>query len=278
MTSSFPRTKRSTASDARILLHELNIKSPPIKPREIVKQLGILLQEVNAADRYDGWIIQHDGTAAISLNKDIPSEERKNFTIAHELGHFQISTHTRQPHCLRKDIGAFSIVNEEAEANEFAAELLMPEDLVRPIAEEGEIGLDKIQEIADTFETSLTSSAFRYITYTPYLVALVICERKQVKYFRLSPELFKKRCAFLERGSTLDKNCLAIDAFDVDGNVFKSENDRDSVLPSVWFLEMDDTKVNCFEETRGLPGINQTISLVWLEEKEDFSLDEDGDE
>lgn len=273
---SFTREKGTAAFHAKTLLHELSLKTPPIRPREIVKRLEVLLQEVDAADRFDGWILQVDGAAAICINRAIASEPRKSFTIAHELGHFRLSWHNRQPQCLRQDIEALhSLKTEEAEANEFAAELLMPEDMVRPMAEQGEIGFARIQEIADRFETSFTSSAYRYIRHTPYLAALVICEQRRIKNVQLSAELFSTKRRFAERGTPLSSNCLAIDLFDAAGHVTKSSTNSDSVLPSVWFPETEDTAVRCYEETRGLPAIDQSVSLIWIEEVEPFVLDDE---
>jgi Zn-dependent peptidase ImmA (M78 family) len=275
---SFTHEKGTAAFHAKTLLHELSLKTPPIRPREIVKRLEVLLQEVDAADRFDGWILQVDGSAAICINRAIASEPRKNFTIAHELGHFRLSWHNRQPQCLRQDIEAIrSAKTEEAEANEFAAELLMPEDLVRPLVEQGDIGLGGIQQIADAFETSFTSSAYRYIQFTPYPAALVICEQRKIKHVSLSEALRQTRRPFAERGAALNQNSLAVDFFDTTGNITKTAMDRYTVLPSVWFPEAGDMDFTCYEETRGLPALRQTVSLVWIEDAPSSPSDE-GDE
>lgn len=279
---SFTREKGTAAFHAKTLLQELKLKTPPIRPREVVKQLQVLLHEVDAVDRFDGWILQVDGSAAICINRAIASEARKNFTIAHELGHFRLPWHTRQPQCLRQDIEAFyssSVKTEEAEANEFAAELLMPEDLARSLVEEGNIGLEGIQQVADTFKTSYTSSAYRYIQFTPYPAALVICEQRKIKYVSLSGALRQTRWRFADRGTALSQNSMAIDFFDTSGNVTKTKVDRYTILPSVWFPEAGDMDFTCVEEARGLPALNQTVSLVWIEDKSPSSpSSDDGDE
>ena len=267
--------------EAKVLLHKLSITSPPIRPREIVKRLELLLKETDAGDRFDGWILQANGTAAICINSAISSEARKNFTIAHELGHFRLSWHSRQPQCLKKDIGIISAIKtEEAEANEFAAELLMPEDMVRPLINSEEIGLGAIQKIADTFETSFTSSAFRYIQLTGYPAALVICEGRKVKQVSLSNTLREMRYKPIERETDLSAHSLAIDFFSDSGVVVKTQADRCTILPSVWFPEVSNDDFTCMEEVRGLPAINKTVSLVWVEENQTSasSYDEDEDD
>ena len=275
---SFTREKGSAAFHAKSLLHELGLKTPPIRPREIVRRLGVLLQETDGGDRFDGWILQADGSAAIGINRAITSEPRKNFTIAHELGHFRLSWHNRQPKCFGQDIEAIrSVKTDETEANEFAVELLMPEDIARPLVEGGDIGLAGIQQIADTFEASFTSSAYRYIALTPYPAALVICEQRKIKHVSFSDALRQTRRPFVERGMDLGQNSLAADFFDPSGNVTKTAVDRYTILPSVWFLGAGDAEFTCFEETRGLSALKQTVSLVWIEGGTS-ALSSDGDE
>lgn len=72
----------------------------------------------------------------IMINKTIDNLGRKNFTIAHELGHYFLS------HQLHQNLG-FCSVNDiteeghqqnpiEREANYFASSLLMPEEKIKP--------------------------------------------------------------------------------------------------------------------------------------------------
>ncbi len=64
----------------------------------------------------DGLLVMVDGLPTIGFNGDI-SWVRQRFTIAHEIGHLLLG-HT----CSELDIDK----DAEAEANQFAAELLMP--------------------------------------------------------------------------------------------------------------------------------------------------------
>lgn len=122
---------------AKQLLSELNITAPPVNVREVIKSVGISVAEApNEDDGMSGLILKADDKTLIGLNADHP-ENRKRFTLAHELGHYKLHS---------KDIfvdpeNNFSVKYrtkkngnydpEEAEANAFAAELLMPEDWVR---------------------------------------------------------------------------------------------------------------------------------------------------
>lgn len=72
--------------------------------------------------------IYSDGTFEIFLPIS-SSEVRDNFTIAHELGHLML--HSGWPNQTAACFGRSGSNRMEWEANWFAAEVLMPEDLVR---------------------------------------------------------------------------------------------------------------------------------------------------
>lgn len=265
----------STEHYARSLLRELDIKTLPINPREIIKRLGIALHEVDAADRFDGCIMRVEEAAAIVLNASISSKERKSFTLAHELGHYKIPHHSKNIQCLREDIETFSTAKVmEKEANEFAAELLMPEAIIQPLIEESEIGFEAIKSLARQSETSLTSTSYRFLRHTPYLAALITAKAGKITNAVLSPELYRQQRKYtFDGGSTLNKNSVIFDYFNKSGEVILSELKRMPILPSVWFPSLDSSMVECFEETIGSQKFQTALSLIWIEEK-DADLDE----
>jgi hypothetical protein len=94
---------------------------------------------------------------------------RRNFTIAHELGHYvlghriasgdELAPTERTPY-------------QEREADVFAAELLMPEDFVaRHVAMPATLAT--VRTIVDTFRTSIVAAARRYVEMTDASCALV---------------------------------------------------------------------------------------------------------
>ncbi len=102
---------------------------------------------------------------------------RTRFSIAHELGHFYLERHNEY---LRKggrkhgSKGEFS--NDyitEREADSFAANLLMPGFLIEELVNEGELSIDRIEELAGTFKTSLLSTARRAVAVSDFPCAVV---------------------------------------------------------------------------------------------------------
>ncbi len=111
-------------------------KSLPIPIETIVSNQGIKLLSYDLGEGMSGVLIIEQGEATIGYNKN-EHRVRNRFTIAHELGHFML--HKEKDLFVDKDFKIMfrtipsNDVNEihEKEANEFAASILMPEDLLR---------------------------------------------------------------------------------------------------------------------------------------------------
>jgi Zn-dependent peptidase ImmA (M78 family) len=109
---------------ARKLLKHAKVKDVPISLWKIIEylkpqhELEVLRFSLGAVD---GILVVHEGLPTIGFN---PSTAwvRRRFTIAHEIGHLLLG-HT----CTDPDIEN----DPEAEANQFAAELLMPLAILR---------------------------------------------------------------------------------------------------------------------------------------------------
>ena len=102
---------------------------------KIAKAENIKLREVTGSDNFLGSLVKSPkGSLYICVNSGIENIGRKNFTLAHELGHFVLEhhLHTSSFICNESDIaeeGDASTPNER-EANYFASCFLLPRDRV----------------------------------------------------------------------------------------------------------------------------------------------------
>jgi Zn-dependent peptidase ImmA (M78 family) len=111
-------------------------KSLPIPIETIVANHGIKLLSYDLGEGISGVLIIEQGEATIGYNKN-EHRVRNRFTIAHEFGHYML--HKEKDLFVDKDFKVMfranpsNDINEkhEKEANEFAASILMPEDLLR---------------------------------------------------------------------------------------------------------------------------------------------------
>jgi Zn-dependent peptidase ImmA (M78 family) len=106
-----------------------------------------------------------DGSGVIGVNSEHP-KTRQRFTIAHEIGHLllhgeeEFHIDEKAPLALRDEVSSQAIDPREIEANQFAAELLMPDTLVRAsvgalIAAEANITAeDAIERLAREYRVS----------------------------------------------------------------------------------------------------------------------------
>lgn len=105
---------------ARKLLKDAKISEIPVSLQKILdyvkSQQDLSILKFNFGDKISGMLVNLGESAAIGFNPD-NSWVRRRFTIAHELGHLYMG-HTCG--------GEGKTSTSETEANQFAAELLVP--------------------------------------------------------------------------------------------------------------------------------------------------------
>lgn len=174
--------------EARKLLEEVGFSSLPIIPRKICEQLEIEYLE-KPLKKFDGILVIDALQGMICVNSSINENGRKNFTGAHELGHYCMDgLDSNQFYCPRNAIGSASSNNSpmELRANEFAAELLMPRSLYQDIVDSHEPGWDGIKILSGMSETSDLATMIRYLDLTDEKCAMLVCENGKIAWFRKS--------------------------------------------------------------------------------------------
>lgn len=125
--------------EARRILSEFGVCEAPVPVEELVSPLGAQLSLKPLEGDISGMLYR-DGERTILGVNSADSHVRQRFTIAHELGHLVL--HKGRPIIVEKLVrinlrstSSLASVSEEREANSFAAELLMPAELVREAAQ-----------------------------------------------------------------------------------------------------------------------------------------------
>lgn len=136
-------------------------RKAPVDVRNLAKELDIRIIEKTLPDEESGSIEKSDDQYVITVNST-HSENRKRFTIAHELGHFML--HDRlinngifDNKLFRRDKNSRNekVTNfHETEANIFAANLLMPAGLVFSLIKEEGIDYEEHANLAKKLEVS----------------------------------------------------------------------------------------------------------------------------
>ena len=181
-------------SAARAVLRQRGGASVPVDVAAIVNEFGIDLQGTNKlGNSASGCLMRVGTTFGILFDASVPSVGFQRFTIGHELGHFRMTHHHQALFPAgalhQSDPGFVSNRWHELEADHFAAELLMPRDPFVAAIDRHTPGLDAVREIAEEFETSLTSTAIRFAKLSSEPVAAVVSQDRAVRYCWVSEAL-----------------------------------------------------------------------------------------
>lgn len=172
------------------LLEELGINSFPIQPENIIDSLKIFRKEHPFKSIEGCFILSPHGQACIFVNSKIKGTRRKNFTYAHELGHFCLDVlNEKENSCRKSDIGNVSkgLNQNEINANIFASHLLLPGFLIKNEIKNIDPDWKALFKWADTSGVSLTTMACRFMELTNHICLLaIINHNKVVKYFKKS--------------------------------------------------------------------------------------------
>jgi Zn-dependent peptidase ImmA (M78 family) len=219
-----------------------------------------LIKEVDRTG-FDGALVRDmDSQKGIVLVKASTREEsRKRFTVAHEIGHFVISTHKNKENlCAGSDLESWSdrLVPTEIEANEFAVEFLLPNKLVKGIFPQSAPSLTAIGKVAATFQTSLTATLRRFLGVTDLACAMVWIEKERTWMQRS-----KGFGAFIRLDEIPFENSLA-------SRLLKGQSVPDSpaeVEAGQWLNERDAEGVSqLFEHSIHLKNYGAVLTLLWI--------------
>ncbi|WP_421292117.1 ImmA/IrrE family metallo-endopeptidase [Aeromonas veronii] len=150
----------------RHLLNNVWDRRLPVEPVQFAHALGYDVVIINPVESnpqnqgISGYAAVENGRPVVAYSlSEHPNRQR--FTIAHEIGHHLLG-HTQNGRCLRDGPGNYSTninYSIEAEANEFAAQLLMPEEAVRILIERR--GVTNVTELANAFNVSEAAMYYR---------------------------------------------------------------------------------------------------------------------
>jgi Zn-dependent peptidase ImmA (M78 family) len=152
---------------ARRLLRELREVAPPTDLDSIAANLGIeVVRKHGLPEDVSGFLLRTEGRTFCVLNRS-HSRTRNRFTLAHEVGHFLLHPKKESYDLMARDSrSAEGVHRHEIEANIFAAELLMPANLLRTrVAEPLDPFLPtfdlRIMELARLFGVSREAMTYR---------------------------------------------------------------------------------------------------------------------
>ena len=161
---------------AAALINRMNIRSAPVPVERMAKVLGAELRYKPFDAKLSGMIYIKDGVPIIGINS-LHHPNRQRYSIAHEIGHLELhrdlittAVHVDKqfpvrPRVLSRDSSSSDGTDMiEIEANQFAAELLMPKDFLEEALAERTFDIDDqtpVIELAKKFRVSKEALEWR---------------------------------------------------------------------------------------------------------------------
>lgn len=160
---------------------------------------------------FEGALYAVDGDGrrewALIYNAAIPVPGRVRFTVAHELGHYILHRQSSDSfECSQEDMLRWESKERqvEAEADAFAACLLMPIDDFRTRIGHDVVDLDLLQDCAQRYGVSLTAAVLKWLEFTPQRAVLVVSRDGYILWARSSQSAFRSGAYFKTRGCVVN--------------------------------------------------------------------------
>jgi len=240
------------------LLQRYSIDEPGFNIDDLAFAMDIDVREGGLEDA-DAWLFRRkNGKGIIRLNSNTFNRQRRRFSIAHELGHWEMHPNLKQgKFCTAENLSDYIKSPEEIEANWFAATLLMPRFMIRDYITGGDADFKLIDRITDEFKTSRTAAARRFIELTTQRAILISSTNGKVNWHVKSPAA---KFYALESLTVLPESLTA--------RVIASKTnppESESLPPEIWLRENPVHAVEeLFEDVRYSERLNTALTLLWF--------------
>lgn len=257
------------ASEARAratalqVLKECMADAPECLDVYAIAFLRNVLVEEGVLQGAQGRLVVRDGRGKVRIDDSIPEPGRKRFVAAHELGHFELHRSKDMPlfSCKAEYFDLWRRTNPaaEREANAFAAEFLMPKYMFEPQCAGYLPTVEAVAGLAETFQTSLTATALRFLDVTPE-VCLVVCSVGGAVQWSVASKSSEYR---IPSGQPLSPDTYAYDFF----RGRPLPRGRQEVLAAAWLPK---TRVKrgatLYEDSIGMPAYHSVLTILHVED------------
>lgn len=206
----------------------------PVALEPIATAVGIVEIAGQDTDSFEGVLITDAAKSRGSIAYNAASSvQRRRFTIAHELGHFLMPLHGANAQCVKTDMGVFvtkdASLRREAEANRFAAALLMPRRLFQTTSRRlGEPEVEHILALADLYAVSKEAAVRRYVELCDDPCAVIFSQNGVVRRTYKTANL---PAISLRRDTSLPRQCASMQNSHLVGRISECTETE----PSLWF-------------------------------------------
>lgn len=212
----------------------------------------------------EGKIVSVGGKSIITINSNIAFESKRRFAAAHELGHYEMHRNLK-PIFTDTDeqlMDWYKGGPHEMEANQFAAEYLMPSEMFYKECKGKKFDFRVIEYLATRFMVSKTAAILKFVKRGNHPVFIVYCKDNKMKWWEKSSDFYHfSKFSYNLHPPT---GSVAYEIFTSGKNYYDDESKHD-IWKSDWF-EMkydDEADSRFFEYCLYSKTYNYTISIIW---------------
>jgi len=254
-------------SAVKKIYDECGITDPLQLPIEVIINSKNIIIKEEEIDGAEGRILMTENSGIITLNSSIDFEPKKRFILAHELGHFELHRHLKKGfsdndetlnHSYQKNFSS-----EEVEANEFAAEFLMPTELFSKECKNQVFSHKVIEHLANRFQVSKTAAILKFVKKDNgnHPVFVVCCQDNKMKWFKKSDDFYYY--SLFQRNLPPPTGTVAFEVFKK-GIYYYGEEGTQQIWKSDWFeMKDDEPESKFFEYCLYVKSLNYMISVIW---------------
>ncbi len=248
----------SVVLKAREFVNKVNPTAFPMSVKAYVDQIeGTLNADRDLGPDEDGWsAMKPNGKYGICVNGNHRAE-RQRFTVCHELAHIILglpSEHGSGP--------SWSYARRspnEILCDVFAAELLLPYKLFKPLVDKSDYSLAAIDLLAAQFEASTLATGSRFAAVARCPCAFVLSEQGKVRYSSRSTALRDAK------GWISPRTDLPAGSVSERRRAGEAGTGPEDVEADIWFEDWD-REGSLVEDARHLAQWDQTIALLCFED------------
>ena len=198
------------------------------------------------------------GEWGIIYKETVRSPGRRNFTLAHELGHYLLhrQLHPQGLQCTNRNMADWDEARNkiEGEANTFASNLLMPLDDFREQIKGRIVDIDVITELAERYAVSLTATILKWMTITDKRAMIVVSKEGFIDWAWSSDPLLKSGIFYRARQIVTELPAASLAAQEVDWDTGRHGVEHPA---GVWLGNEPVREMTVFS-----PGNEMSISLL----------------
>ncbi|MEL7585265.1 MAG: ImmA/IrrE family metallo-endopeptidase [Prolixibacteraceae bacterium] len=249
---------------AKKLLEECGLTDPTEESMSTIIMGRKAFYEEKLLIGKEGEIVSVSGRSIITINSAIQFEAKKRFAAAHELGHYELHRNIRPIFSDTEEdlMNWYRGGPQEIEANEFAAEFLMPSDIFSKECEKKKFGPSVIEYLANRFHVSKTAAILKFVKRGNHPVFVVYCKNGKMKWWKKSDDFYYY--SLFQHDTAPPSGSVAYEVLNNKKGYYGDEA-KQEVWKSDWFQMRNEKEQDTrfYEYCLFVQSYNYTVSVIW---------------